>query len=45
MGLVMGICDHVVAMDFGRNIADGTARRGPAAIPAVVEPPTSGRTA
>lgn len=25
MGLVMGICDHVVAMDFGRTIADGTA--------------------
>ncbi len=25
MGLVMGICDHVVAMDFGRTIADGSA--------------------
>jgi branched-chain amino acid transport system ATP-binding protein len=24
MGLVMGISDHVVAMDFGRKIADGT---------------------
>lgn len=24
MGLVMGICSHVVAMDFGRKIADGT---------------------
>ena len=24
MGLVMGICDHVVAMDFGKKIADGT---------------------
>lgn len=24
MGLVMGISDHVVAMDFGRTIADGT---------------------
>jgi branched-chain amino acid transport system ATP-binding protein len=24
MGLVMGICDHVVAMDFGRKIAEGT---------------------
>ncbi len=23
MGLVMGVCDHVVAMDFGRTIADG----------------------
>ena len=23
MGLVMGISDHVVAMDFGRTIADG----------------------
>jgi branched-chain amino acid transport system ATP-binding protein len=23
MGLVMGICDHVVAMDSGRKIADG----------------------
>src|SRR5690349_10272869 len=23
MGLVMGICEHVVAMDFGRTIADG----------------------
>ena len=24
MGMVMSICDHVVAMDFGRTIADGT---------------------
>ena len=24
MGLVMGISDHVVAMDFGRTIAEGT---------------------
>jgi branched-chain amino acid transport system ATP-binding protein len=24
MGLVMGICDHVVAMDSGRTIAAGT---------------------
>ncbi|MEO3786830.1 ABC transporter ATP-binding protein [Actinocorallia sp. B10E7] len=24
MGLVMGICDHVVAMESGRDIADGT---------------------
>ena len=24
MGLVMGISDHVVAMDFGRKIADGS---------------------
>lgn len=24
MGLVMDICDHVVAMDFGRTIADGS---------------------
>ena len=24
MGMVMKICDHVVAMDFGRTIADGT---------------------
>lgn len=23
MGLVMGICEHVVAMDFGKTIADG----------------------
>lgn len=23
MGMVMGTCDHVVAMDFGRKIADG----------------------
>jgi len=28
MGLVMGICDHVVAMDSGRKLADGT----PAAV-------------
>lgn len=27
MGLVMGICDHVVAMDFGRTIADGTPQQ------------------
>jgi branched-chain amino acid transport system ATP-binding protein len=36
MGLVMGISDHVVAMDFGRKIADGS----PAEVqrtPAVVE--------
>ncbi len=26
MGLVMGISDHVVAMDAGRKIADGTPR-------------------
>lgn len=24
MGMVMSICDHVVAMDFGRTIADGS---------------------
>jgi branched-chain amino acid transport system ATP-binding protein len=24
MGIVMGIADHVVVLDFGRKIADGT---------------------
>ena len=28
MALVMGISDHVVAMDFGRKIAEGTPTRG-----------------
>ena len=32
MALVMGISDHVVAMDFGRKIAEGTPARGAAAI-------------
>jgi branched-chain amino acid transport system ATP-binding protein len=27
MALVMGISDHVVAMDFGRKIAEGTPRQ------------------
>ena len=37
MGLVMGVCDHVVAMDFGRTIADGTpdeVQRDPAVVAA-----------
>jgi branched-chain amino acid transport system ATP-binding protein len=24
MGVVMDICDHVVVLDYGRKIADGT---------------------
>ena len=35
MGLVMGISDHVVAMDFGRKIADGSpaeVQRSPAVV-------------
>ena len=37
MGMVMRICDHVVAMDFGRTIADGTpdeVKRDPAVVAA-----------
>jgi branched-chain amino acid transport system ATP-binding protein len=37
MGMVMKICDHVVAMDFGRTIADGTpdeVKRDPAVVAA-----------
>jgi branched-chain amino acid transport system ATP-binding protein len=37
MGLVMGISDHVVAMDFGKTIADGTpveVQHSPAVISA-----------
>lgn len=37
MGMVMKICDHVVAMDFGRTIADGTpdeVKRDPAVVSA-----------
>lgn len=37
MGLVMGISDHVVAMDFGKTIADGSAedvQRDPAVVSA-----------
>lgn len=37
MGLVMSLCDHVVAMDFGRVLADGTAsevQRDPAVVAA-----------
>ena len=37
MGLVMGVSDHVVAMEFGRTIAAGTpaeVRENPAVIAA-----------
>jgi branched-chain amino acid transport system ATP-binding protein len=37
MPFVMGLCDHVVVMDFGRVIAEGTpaaVREDPAAIAA-----------
>lgn len=37
MGMVMRICDHVVAMDFGRTIADGDpdqVKRDPAVVAA-----------
>ena len=36
MAMVMGISDKVVAMDFGRKIAEGAARRGAARIPHVI---------
>ena len=37
MGLVIGMCDHVVAMDFGRTIADGATadvQKNPAVVAA-----------
>ena len=37
MGMVMKVCDHVVAMDFGRTIADGPpdeVKRDPAVVAA-----------
>jgi branched-chain amino acid transport system ATP-binding protein len=37
MAFVMGICDHVVVIDFGRQIAEGTPAQvqdDPAAIAA-----------
>ena len=40
MDLVMGVCDRVVVLDFGRVIGDGHAGRG-AGRPARRSPPTS----
>ena len=37
MALVMGISDHVVAMDFGRKLAEGTRRRPCSSDPQVIE--------
>ena len=32
MGLVMNVCDRIAVLDFGEKIAEGPARRDPAAI-------------
>ena len=48
MGMVMGICDHVVAMESGRDIADGTPdeiRTSPAVVGAYLGTPSSAKAA
>ena len=44
MTMVMGVCDHIVVMDFGEKIAEGppdVVRRDPVVVAAYLGEPTS----